>query len=125
MLLGAFGGMGLLLGAIGMYGMLAALVSERRREIGVRLALGARPEQVRWMVVQNGLGLALIGVACGLVAALALSRLLASVLYGVRPVDPWTFAAMPALLVVTAVLASWIPARRAAALDPIETLRRE
>ena len=124
-LLGAFGLVGLTLGTIGIYGMLAALVSERRREIGVRLALGARPGQILRMIAGRGLGLALVGVAAGLAGALALSRLLVAVLYGVQPADPLTFAGMALVLVLTATLASWLPARRAAALDPVETLRSE
>ena len=124
-LLGAFGFVGLALGAIGIYGMLAALVNERRREIGVRLALGAQPGQILRMVVGRGLALALLGIVAGLAAAFALSRLLVAVLYGVRPADPLTFAGMALVLILTAVLASWLPARRAAALDPVETLRAE
>jgi len=124
-LLGAFGLLGLALGAIGLYGTLAALVGERRKEIGVRLALGAEPRQVLAMVIRSGLALALVGVAIGLAGALGLSRFLEAVLYGVTPADPATFAATAALFVVTAAAASWIPARRAARVDPVETLRAE
>ncbi|HUL74590.1 MAG TPA: FtsX-like permease family protein, partial [Vicinamibacterales bacterium] len=124
-LLGAFGGVGLALGAVGLYGILAALVGERRREIGVRLALGAKPGQVRAMIIRRGLVLTASGVAIGLLGAFALSRFLAAVLYGVTPVDPATFAGMAAVLFASALLASWLPARRAAALDPVETLRAE
>jgi ABC-type antimicrobial peptide transport system permease subunit len=124
-LLGAFGFVGLALGAIGIYGMLVALVNERQREIGVRLALGAQRGQILRMVVGRGLVLALAGVVAGLAAAFALSRLLVAVLYGVRPADPLTFAGMALVLVLTAALASWLPARRAAALDPVETLRAD
>jgi predicted permease len=124
-LLGAFGFVGLALGAIGIYGMLVALVNERRREIGVRLALGAQPGQILRMVVGRGLALTLVGVVAGLAAAFALSRLLVAVLYGIRPADPLTFAGMALVLVLTAALASWLPARRAAALDPVETLRAD
>jgi predicted permease len=124
-LLGAFGFVGLALGAIGIYGMLVALVNERRREIGVRLALGAQRGEILRMVVGRGLVLALLGVVAGLAAAFALSRLLVAVLYGVRPADPLTFAGMALVLVLTAALASWLPARRAAALDPVETLRAD
>ncbi|MFI5177747.1 MAG: ABC transporter permease [Vicinamibacterales bacterium] len=124
-LLGAFGGLGLALGAVGLYGILAALVGERRREIGVRLALGARPGNVRAMIIRRGLTLAVLGVVAGLAGALALSRFLTTVLYGVTPVDPLTFAAMAGVLIAAAAFASWLPARRAAALDPIETLRGE
>jgi len=124
-LLGAFGLVGLALGVIGIYGMLAALVNERRREIGVRLALGARPGQVLMMVVRRGLALATGGVVIGLAAALALSRFLVSVLFGIRPLDPLTFVSMAAVLLAAAAIASWLPARRAAALDPVETLRND
>ena len=124
-LLGAFGLVGLALGVVGIYGMLAALVNERRREIGVRLALGARPGQVLMMVVGRGLALATVGVVIGLAAALALSRFLVSVLFGIRPLDPLTFVSMAAVLLAAAAIASWLPARRAAALDPVETLRSE
>jgi predicted permease len=124
-LLGAFGFVGLALGAIGIYGMLVALVNERRREIGVRLALGAQRGEILRMVIGRGLVLALVGVVAGLAAAFALSRLLVAVLYGVRPADPLTFAGMALVLVLTAALASWLPARRAAALDPVETLRAD
>ena len=108
-LLGAFGGMGLLLGAIGLYGMLAALVSERRREIGVRLALGARPEQVRRMIVRNGVGLALIGVACGLVAALRAEPAPGGGAVRVQARRSVDVRGDAALLVVTAVLAAGFP----------------
>ena len=105
--------------------MLAALVNERRREIGVRLALGARPGQVLMMVVGRGLALAIVGVVIGLAAAFALSRFLVSVLFGIRPLDPVTFVSMAAVLLAAAAIASWLPARRAAALDPVETLRSD
>ncbi len=122
-LLGAFGALGLALGALGIYGIIAALVGERCREIGVRLALGARPGDVLGMVVRRGVMLAAGGSAIGLIGAAALSRFLASVLYDVDPMDPATFAGMAAVLLTVAVVASWIPARRAARLDPVETLR--
>jgi len=124
-LLGAFGALGLVLGAVGLYGIIAALVSERRREIGVRLALGARPADVLRMMVRRGLGLAVIGGVIGLAGAALVSRFLTSVLYGVDPLDPATFVAMTAVLLAVAAVASWIPARRGARLDPVETLRAE
>jgi ABC-type antimicrobial peptide transport system permease subunit len=124
-LLGAFGIVGLALGAVGLYGVLAALVGERRREIGVRLALGARPGHVLALVIRGGLGLAAIGILIGLAGAYGISRFLGAVLYGVGPTDVVTFAGMAAILFVTAVLASWLPARRAASLDPVETLRAD
>jgi predicted permease len=124
-LLGAFGLTGLALGAVGLYGVLASLVGERRREIGVRLALGARPSDVVAMVVRGGLGLAVLGAALGVAGALVLGRYLSAVLYGVGPTDVRTFAVMSGVLLLTAGLASWIPARRAARVDPVETLRVE
>jgi predicted permease len=124
-LLGAFGLLGLCLGAIGLYGALAAVVGERRREIGVRLALGAEPRQVLAMVVRGGLGLAGIGVAIGLAGAIGLTRFLSSILYGVTPGDPVTFATTAAIFVLTAAAASLLPARSASRLDPVETLRAE
>jgi len=122
-LLGAFGLVGLALGAVGVYGIVSAIVGERRREIGVRLALGARPSDVLLMMVRRGVALAAAGVLIGLAGAAGLSRFLASVLYGVEPLDAATFAGMAAVLLAVAVAASSIPARRAARLDPVETLR--
>jgi predicted permease len=122
-LLGAFGVIGLALGALGVYGVVSALVGERRREIGVRLALGARPADVLSMVVRGGLVVAGIGAAIGLAGAVALSRSLSSVLFDVEPVDAATYAGMAVLLLLTASLASYLPARRAARVDPVETLR--
>ncbi|HEX5216163.1 MAG TPA: ABC transporter permease [Vicinamibacterales bacterium] len=124
-LLGAFAVLGLLLGAVGLYGVLAALVSERRREIGVRLALGARPADVLSMIVRGGLALTVVGVVIGLAAAFGLSGFLASVLYGVAPTDLTTFAGTAIVLIATAAVASWLPARRAAGVDPVETLRAD
>ena len=122
-LLGGFGLVGLTLGAIGVYGLLAASVSERRREIGVRLALGAQPGQVLGAIVRNGVAVTAAGAAIGLAVALALSRYLESVLYGVGATDPVTFAGTAAVLLSVAVLASLIPGRRAARVSPVEALR--
>jgi predicted permease len=124
-LLGIFGALGLLLGAVGLYGVLAYVVSQRQRDIGVRLALGARPGAVLQMIVKRGLVLALAGVAVGVAGSLALGRLLSTVLYDVTPGDPLTLMAVTAVLLVVAALASWIPARRAARMDPVVTLREE
>jgi predicted permease len=122
-LLGLFGAMGLVLGAVGIYGVLAYLVSERRREIGVRLALGATTTNVLRMVLRRGVVLAGIGVAIGLVGAFAVSKLLRSVLYGVEPSDPVTFIAVALTMLAVAALASYAPARRAASVDPATALR--
>jgi predicted permease len=124
-LLGLFGAMGLVLGALGIYGVLAYLVSQRTREIGVRLALGARPRDVLNMVVGRGLRLAGLGVAIGLAAALVLTRLMQGVLYGVTPTDPITFAGVALALLGVAAFASWLPALRATRVDPLVALRSE
>lgn len=125
LLLAGFAGIALLLGAIGIYGLLAWSVSERRREIGLRLALGARPGDVLRMVVGQGAVLAGTGVALGVVGAVAGSRLLSSLLFGVSATDARTFILVPALLMVVACLASFLPALRATRVDPMEALRAE
>ena len=124
-LLGLFGAMGLILGALGIYGVLAQLVAQRTREIGVRVALGAQPTDVMKMIVGNGLGLAGVGVALGLIAAVLATRVMRGVLYGVTATDPLTFAAVPVVLLGVAALASWVPARRAMKVDPLVALRAE
>jgi predicted permease len=124
-LLGGFGALGLVLGTLGVYGVLVYLVGQRQREIGVRLALGAQPGRVLAMFVRRGLALAVTGIAIGLAGALALSRYLATVLYGVGPADAATLAGVAAILVAAAAVASWLPARRAARVDPAVTLRAE
>jgi hypothetical protein len=124
-LLGAFAGLGLLLSALGLYGVLSYLVNQRQREIGVRLALGANSVGVLRSVVGRGLGLTAIGLAVGLAGALALGRSLSGVLYGVEPTDPATFAGVTVILLGVAALASWLPARRAAEVNPAVMLRAE
>jgi ABC-type antimicrobial peptide transport system permease subunit len=119
------GAMALLLGIVGIYGVLAYTVAQRRREVGIRMALGAQPRAVRGMFLKQGLILTGIGLAAGLVAAAGLSRLMISLLYGVTPLDPVTFAAMAVVLVAAAMAACYIPARRAATVDPAVTLRSE
>jgi predicted lysophospholipase L1 biosynthesis ABC-type transport system permease subunit len=119
------GGMALLLGTVGIYGVIAYAVTQRTREIGIRMALGARREELTRMFVRNGLVLATIGAACGLLAALGLSRVMSSLLFGVGAADPLTFALVAVALVAAAALASYLPARRVADVDPVEALRAE
>ncbi|HUP05069.1 MAG TPA: ABC transporter permease [Bryobacteraceae bacterium] len=124
-LLDVFAGIAFLLAAVGIYGVISYDVSRRTKEIGIRAALGARPGTLLAMVLAQGARLAGCGIALGLGAALALTRLMAGLLYEVAPADPWTFAAVPLALGAVALLASYIPARRAMALDPMTALRTE
>jgi len=124
-MLGIAGAMALILGLVGIYGVISYSVSQRTREIGIRMALGARQQQVSGMFVRRGLVLAAIGVVFGLAAALGLTRLLSSALFAVRANDPSTYVFMSAGLVAAAMLASYLPSRRATSIDPIETLRSE
>jgi predicted permease len=124
-LLGTASGIALLLGLVGIYGVISYLVSQRTREIGVRMALGASAPTVRGMILRQGLALAAVGVVVGLAAAAALSRVMGSLLYGVSAVDPVTYAAVAAALVAVSALASWLPALRAAGVDPSRALRAE
>jgi predicted permease len=119
------GAMALGLGVIGIYGVMAYVVSQRTREIGIRLALGAQPAALRRMFVKHGLFLATLGVAGGLVAAAALTRLMTSLLFEIDPLDPATYAAGLAVILTAAALASYLPARRAAKIDPAVTLKAE
>ena len=124
-LLAIAGTMALVLGIIGVYGVISYVVSQRTREIGIRLALGAQPAALQGMFVRQGLALSAIGVAAGLVGAIALTRWMSSLLFGVGPLDPATYAASLAVILAAAALASFLPARRAATVDPIETLKVE
>jgi predicted permease len=124
-LLGLFGVMGLILGALGLYGVLSFLVNQRTREIGVRLALGAQRREVLRMIVGRGLGLAGFGVAVGLAGALALTRLMQGVLYGVTATDPLTFVGVAVTLLIVAGIASLLPAMRATRVDPLVALRSD
>ena len=123
--LGVFGLLGLVLAAVGMYGVMAYAVSQRTREIGIRMAIGAARREVIGLVMSQGLWLVAIGAAIGLAGALGASRLLRGVLYGSALVDPVTFIAVPAILIGVAMLAIWIPARRAASVDPMRALRSD
>jgi putative ABC transport system permease protein len=120
-----FGGCALLLAAIGIYGLMAYSVEQRTQEIGIRLALGAQVSQVLRMVVTQGMALALVGVAIGLGAAFWLARLITAFLFGVTAKDPLVFAGVPILLTAIALLAVWLPARRASQVDPLVALRYE
>jgi len=117
--------MALLLGVIGIYGVISYSVSQRTREIGIRLALGAPLHGLTRMFLRYGLVLSVIGAACGLTAALALTQLMKAMLYDVSPADPFTYGAVSAGLILAAALASYLPAQRAARVDPAQTLRAE
>ncbi len=124
-LLGIFAGIALVLSAAGLYGVISYLVAQRTREIGVRIALGAQTRDVIGLVMGQGARLTAVGIALGLLGALAFTRVLASLLYGVSARDPLTFAGIAALLAAVALLATWLPARRAARVDPMSAIRNE
>jgi len=115
----------LILAAVGLYGVLSYVVSQRTQEIGVRMALGAQAGQVLSMVVASGTRLAVLGLLLGLVGAGVLTRLLRALLYGTEPLDPLTFAGMSVVLLGVGLLASYLPARRAACIDPAESMKME
>jgi putative ABC transport system permease protein len=120
---GGFAGGALLLAAIGIYGLLACMVGQRSREIGVRMALGARRADILKLFLQRRIVLAGVGITTGVILAASTTWLMASLLYGVRPHDPGVFLAVPLLLLAVAVLASYLPARRATKVDPMIALR--
>jgi ABC-type antimicrobial peptide transport system permease subunit len=124
-LLGAFAGLALLLAAIGTYGVLSYMVAERRREIGIRIALGATRSHVLTQIIKQGLQVTALGVTIGLAGALAVNRLMASLLFGVQPADTMTITFVIATITAVAVLASYLPAWRASRLDPNVVLRDE
>jgi putative ABC transport system permease protein len=125
LLLGLFALLGLTLGTVGIYGVISYAVSRRTHEIGIRIALGAQTTDVLQMVIWRGMGVAIAGVAVGLAAALALTRVMKNLLFNVSATDPATFALIALLLVSVALIAIYIPARRATKVDPIQALRHE
>ena len=122
---GLAGGIGLLIAAIGIYGVVSFGVIRRTPEIGLRIAVGARREQVLIMILLHGLRLSSIGVFLGVVVALPAARVASSLLYGIAPSDPWTFILVPMCLLAVALVSSLLPASRAARLDPVTTLKYE
>jgi ABC-type antimicrobial peptide transport system permease subunit len=120
-----FGALALVLASIGIYGILAYSVSRRTNEIGIRMALGANGNQVLGMVLREALWMTAIGLALGLGGAVALGRVISSMLYGLKPWDPLTLMVATGLLVMVALLAGWVPARRAASVEPMQALRHE
>jgi predicted permease len=124
-MLGIAGAMALMLGLIGVYGVISYAVSQRKREIGIRLALGAPQRELSGMFVRQALGLAAAGVGLGLVASLGLTHLMKSLLFGISPLDPLTYTVVPIVLAAATALASYLPARRATAVNPVEALKAE
>ena len=124
-MIGIAGAMALLLGIVGIYGVISYSVSQRTREIGIRIALGARPSELRVMVVRQGVVLAGIGVGVGLAAAAGLTRILKSFLFETSPLDPMTYIGVSACLIAAAALASYLPAHRASTIAPLNALRAE
>jgi len=125
LLLGAFGGLALALAAVGTYGVMSYFVAERRREMGIRLALGAEAGGVLLLVLRQSLGIAAAGLAIGIAAALGLNRFVESWLFGVAASDPTTFVAVPAVLALVALAACLVPALRATRVDPVVVLKAE
>jgi ABC-type antimicrobial peptide transport system permease subunit len=125
LLLTMFAGLAVVLGAIGLYGVLAYLVAQRTNEIGIRIALGATRREVLRLVVRNGMRMTFAGLSLGIVAAFGFTRVLAGLLFGVKPTDAFTFGLVAILLSGVAMLACYIPARRATRVDPIVALRYE
>jgi ABC-type antimicrobial peptide transport system permease subunit len=122
--LGSMGGVGLILAILGVYGVMAYLVSQRTREIGIRVAIGARHVDILKLVVGQGMRLALAGIALGVLVSAGVAKLIERFLYGAA-LDLLTFAAVPAMLLIIALLASYVPARRALRIDPVRALRME
>jgi ABC-type antimicrobial peptide transport system permease subunit len=125
LLLTIFAGVAMVLASIGLYGVISYSVSQRTREIGIRIALGARRDQVSKLIVAEGMTLVGWGLAIGIVGSVALTRLISSLLFGVSATDITTFVVVSVILILVAFLASWLPARRASVVDPIVALRTE
>ena len=125
LLLGIFAGVALLLAAIGTYGVLSYLVTERQREIGIRVALGASAAGIVRLVLRQGMAITVTGIAVGIVGALALARVTQSLLFGVSPTDPATYIAVGSMILLVALLACLIPAQRAMRVDPLVAIRNE
>jgi putative ABC transport system permease protein len=125
LLLGIFAGVALALSVVGIYGVTSSLVTQRTHEIGIRRALGAQTNDILRLIIKQGMVLTITGVALGFLAAIGLTRLIANQLFSVSPVDPLTFFSFAALLLLVALAACWIPARRATKVDPIIALRLE
>jgi ABC-type antimicrobial peptide transport system permease subunit len=124
-MLGIAGFMALALGVVGIYGVIAYVAAQRSREVGIRMALGAQRREVRKMFLRQGLTLSAVGLAIGLVAALAVTRLMSSLLFGIGPMDVVTYVAAIAVILAATALATYLPARRASAIDPVVTLKAE
>jgi putative ABC transport system permease protein len=125
MLMTSFGLVALLLAAIGLFGVMSSIVREQTRELGIRIALGAMPADVRRTVLRRAFGITLSGAVVGLVGVIVMSRLFVSLLFEVSPVDPISLGGSSGLLIVVALLAAYLPARRATKIDPVEALRAE
>jgi ABC-type antimicrobial peptide transport system permease subunit len=125
LLLTLFAALALGLAAIGIYGVIAYLVQQGTRDLGIRMALGATPQRIVMLILRHGMSVALIGVVAGLASAFVLTRFMRNLLFGVAPADPVTFAAVALLLAAVAFVASYVPARRAARVDPMKALRAE